>query len=99
MRRAAVFASAIIGEASYKTAANLGIDPDPSSGGTDSGVTYIFFKNATISPIENHSTAVRSWLARSSTTTDKPPCRSRRDPTRPATPPATPRSGARSDGW
>jgi hypothetical protein len=50
MRRAAVFASAIIGEASYKTAADLGIDPDPSSGGTDSGVTYIFFKNATISP-------------------------------------------------
>ena len=50
--------TAIIGEASYKTAADLGIDPDPSSGGTDSGVTYIFFKNATISPIENHGTAV-----------------------------------------
>jgi hypothetical protein len=50
--------TAIIGEASYKAASDLGIDPDPSNGGTDSGVTYIFFKNATISPIENHSTAV-----------------------------------------
>ncbi len=50
--------TAIIGEASYKTAADLGIDPDPSNGGTDSGVTYIFFKNSKISPIESHSNAV-----------------------------------------
>jgi hypothetical protein len=50
--------TAIIGEASYRTAADLGINPDPSNGGTDSGVTYIFFKNSTVSPIENHSQAV-----------------------------------------
>ena len=48
----------IIGEASYATAKALGINPDPSNGGTDSGVTYICFKNSTVSPIENHSAAV-----------------------------------------
>jgi hypothetical protein len=31
---------------------------DPSTGGTDSGVTYIVFKNSTISPIEDHDRAV-----------------------------------------
>jgi hypothetical protein len=50
--------TAIIGEASYHAADVLGIDPDPSTGGTDSGVTYIFFKNSTVSPIENHNQAV-----------------------------------------
>ena len=50
--------TAIIGEASYKTAADLGIDPDPSNGGTDSGVTYIFFKNSQATPIEDHDNAV-----------------------------------------
>ncbi|MGW4526001.1 glycoside hydrolase family 75 protein [Amycolatopsis sp. NPDC004378] len=48
----------IIGEASYATAKDLGINPDPSNGGTDSGVTYICFKNSTVSPIENHNNAV-----------------------------------------
>ncbi|WP_405621633.1 glycoside hydrolase family 75 protein [Streptomyces sp. NBC_00076] len=48
----------IIGEASYATAKALGIDPDPETGGTDSGVTYILFKNSQVSPIENHSAAV-----------------------------------------
>ncbi|MFG2577142.1 glycoside hydrolase family 75 protein [Streptomyces sp. NPDC048481] len=48
----------IIGEASYATAAALGIDPDPENGGTDSGVTYILFKNSRVSPIESHSAAV-----------------------------------------
>lgn len=47
----------IIGEASYATAKDLGINPDPSNGGTDSGVTYICFKNSTVSPIENHTAA------------------------------------------
>lgn len=47
----------IIGEASYATAEALGIDPDPSTGGTDSGVTYICFKNSTVSPIEDHDKA------------------------------------------
>ncbi|GAA5012439.1 glycoside hydrolase family 75 protein [Streptomyces siamensis] len=48
----------IIGEASYATAKALGIDPDPETGGTDSGVTYILFKNSQVSPIESHSAAV-----------------------------------------
>jgi hypothetical protein len=50
----------IIGEASYATANDLGINPDPSNGGTDSGVTYIVFKGsgAVVSPIENHGAAV-----------------------------------------
>jgi hypothetical protein len=48
----------IIGEASYRTAADLGINPDPKNGGTDSGVTYIVFKNSSISPIEDHNKAV-----------------------------------------
>ncbi|WP_370970344.1 glycoside hydrolase family 75 protein [Amycolatopsis sp. cg9] len=50
--------SQIIGEASYATAKDLGINPDPSNGGTDSGVTYICFKNSAVSPIENHANAV-----------------------------------------
>nr|WP_206440055.1 glycoside hydrolase family 75 protein [Streptomyces scabichelini] len=48
----------IIGEASYATARALGIDPDPATGGTDSGVTYILFTNSRVSPIESHSAAV-----------------------------------------
>jgi Fungal chitosanase of glycosyl hydrolase group 75/Carbohydrate binding module (family 35) len=49
----------IIGEASYATANGLGIDPDPSTGGVDSGVTYIVFQGSQrVSPIESHSTAV-----------------------------------------
>jgi hypothetical protein len=50
--------TAIIGEASYATANALGIDPDPETGGTDTGVTYILFKNSQVSPIESHSAAV-----------------------------------------
>lgn len=48
----------IIGEASYATAKALGIDPDPETGGAESGVTYILFKNSVVSPIENHAAAV-----------------------------------------
>ena len=48
----------IIGEASYATANALGIDPDPETGGAESGVTYILFKNSSVSPIENHDKAV-----------------------------------------
>jgi hypothetical protein len=47
-----------IGEASYATAKALGIDPDPSNGGTSDKVTYIVFKNSGVSPIENHGSAV-----------------------------------------
>ncbi|MFK8848232.1 glycoside hydrolase family 75 protein [Streptomyces sp. Ac-502] len=48
----------IIGEASYAAAKGLGIDPDPATGGAESGVTYILFKNSKASPIESHSDAV-----------------------------------------
>jgi hypothetical protein len=49
----------IIGEASYATASSLGIDPDPSTGGVDSGVTYIVFQGSQrVSPIQSHSAAV-----------------------------------------
>lgn len=48
----------IIGEASYATAEALGINPDPSNGGVESGVTYILFENSLVSPIESHSGAV-----------------------------------------
>lgn len=48
----------IIGEASYAAAQRLGINPDPRNGGTDSGVTYIFFKNSRVNPIENQNNAV-----------------------------------------
>jgi hypothetical protein len=59
--------SQIIGEASYATAKDLGINPDPSNGGTDSGVTYICFKNSTVSPIENHSAATSKGQSLAST--------------------------------
>lgn len=49
----------IIGEASYATAQSLGIDPDPNTGGTQSGVTYILFKDSQVDRIENHRAAVR----------------------------------------
>jgi hypothetical protein len=50
----------IIGEGSYALAVALGIDPDPSTGGTDSGVTFIVFtgSGSVVSPIENHNNAV-----------------------------------------
>ncbi|PCG86586.1 hypothetical protein CIB93_07610 [Streptomyces sp. WZ.A104] len=47
----------IIGEASYAMARTLGIDPDPVSGGAESGVTYIAFKDSRISPIESRAKA------------------------------------------
>jgi hypothetical protein len=47
-----------VGEASYATARSLGIDPDPKTGGVDSGVTYIVFTNAEANPIESHAAAV-----------------------------------------
>jgi Fungal chitosanase of glycosyl hydrolase group 75 len=50
----------IIGEASYAMAQSLGIDPNPATGGVDSGVTFIVLTgmNAVVSPIENHQAAV-----------------------------------------
>jgi hypothetical protein len=49
--------SAVIGEASYATARALGIDPDPRTGGTGSGVTYIVFTGSEVTPIESPDAA------------------------------------------
>lgn len=48
----------LIGEASYAAAKSLGIRPDPRSGGTGEGVTYIVFDGPKASPIESHRAAV-----------------------------------------
>jgi Fungal chitosanase of glycosyl hydrolase group 75 len=48
----------IIGEASYAAANGLGIDPDPSTGGTEGPVTYIVFPGSSVNPIEDHGEAV-----------------------------------------
>jgi predicted dehydrogenase len=45
-------------QGSYGTAKALGMNPDPQSGGVDSGVTYIVFENAFAKPIESHDSAV-----------------------------------------
>ncbi|MGW2814051.1 glycoside hydrolase family 75 protein [Streptomyces sp. NPDC001415] len=49
--------SNVIGEASYATAKALGMNPDPKTGGAQSGVTYILFKNSRSKPIESHGAA------------------------------------------
>ncbi|KUO05092.1 glycoside hydrolase family 75 protein [Streptomyces caeruleatus] len=49
----------IIGEASYATAKALGIPPDPRSGGTASGVTYIVFRDSRVTPVEDAAAATR----------------------------------------
>ncbi|MFI2779616.1 glycoside hydrolase family 75 protein [Streptomyces sp. ALB3] len=55
--------SGIIGEGSYALAQALGIDPDPRTGGTASGVTYILFKDSKVSPIESPAAAVSAGEA------------------------------------
>lgn len=57
---------AIIGEASYAMAKSLGIDPDPSTGGTDGPVLYIAFKGkaAVVRKNEDHAEAVAIGKAR-----------------------------------
>ncbi len=54
----------IIGEASYRMAELLGIDPDPSTGGTVEPVLYIGFTGdvGKIVPIEDHDRAVSVGL-------------------------------------
>lgn len=48
----------VLGEGSYALAELFGINPDPISGGTSSGVTYIVFTDgAVVSPIESTSAA------------------------------------------
>ena len=55
--------TAIIGEASYATAVDLGINPDPENGGSDGPVHYIYFKNSKVSPIEDHAKATSQGAA------------------------------------
>ncbi|MFC8640951.1 glycoside hydrolase family 75 protein [[Kitasatospora] papulosa] len=55
--------AAIIGEGSYALSRSLGIDPDPRTGGTASGVTYILFRNSQASPIESPAAAVAAGEA------------------------------------
>ncbi|WP_157247302.1 CBM35 domain-containing protein [Nonomuraea typhae] len=52
--------AAIIGEASYAAAANLGVNPDPRNGGTDGPVAYIVFTGAgtKVQTIDDHEQAV-----------------------------------------
>ncbi|MEP7126926.1 MAG: glycoside hydrolase family 75 protein [Byssovorax sp.] len=50
----------VIGEASYAMAQQLGLNPSPTSGGTDSGVTYVAFTGASavVSKNEDNAQAV-----------------------------------------
>jgi hypothetical protein len=50
----------VIGEASYAMAKELGINPSPTSGGVDSGVTYVAFtgSSAVVPKKEDHAAAV-----------------------------------------
>jgi hypothetical protein len=87
------------GEASYATAKSLGIDPDPRSGGVDSGVTYIIFSNAKANPIESHDSAVsvgqqaaQQFIANNGGTTTSPttsPTSTTSPTTSPSSPPVT----------
>lgn len=52
-----------IGEASYATAAALGIDPDPGNGGTRGDVTYVLFPHTRPNPVESHYQAVQRGRA------------------------------------
>ena len=58
--------TAIIGEASYRMAELLGINPDPSTGGADAGVAYIAFTgvDAEVMVTEDHDAAVRIGVSR-----------------------------------
>ncbi len=58
--------STIIGEASHRMAELLGIDPDPSMGGVDTGVAYIAFTgaDARVSALEDHAAAVAIGVAK-----------------------------------
>jgi hypothetical protein len=56
----------IIGEASYAMAEKLGIPSNPSTGGVDSGVTYIVFTGSTgvVTKLVDHDEATRIGEAR-----------------------------------
>lgn len=48
----------IIGEASYACANNLGIEPNPSTGGADGPVWFIVFPGSQVDALEDHAKAV-----------------------------------------
>jgi hypothetical protein len=50
--------TSILGEASYAMAKSLGINPNPSTGGVSTGVTYVIFPNSSVSKKEDHALAV-----------------------------------------
>jgi hypothetical protein len=83
----------IIGEASYATARDLGIDPDPDTGGTDGPVTFIVFTGTVPNPVENNATidsvgaAAASAFVGSGSTTSPPTTKPTTSPT--TTPPTT----------
>jgi len=54
----------IIGEASYAMNVLLGVDPNPITGGADSGATFVIFTGATsrIDAIEDHAAAVSAAM-------------------------------------
>jgi hypothetical protein len=58
--------ASIIGEASYAMAKRLGIDPNPSTGGSDGPVLYVAFKGsaAVVKKNEDHAEAVTIGKAR-----------------------------------
>ncbi len=69
-----------VGEASYAAAKALGINPNPKTGGTGSGVTYVVFPDVKISPIESTVSAVaegktrmEKWLELTVPTPEEPP--------------------------
>jgi hypothetical protein len=55
----------ILGEASYAMASALGIDPNPRTGGVDSGVTYLAFTGpgAKVTVMEDHAEATAVGVA------------------------------------
>ncbi|GAA5189469.1 hypothetical protein GCM10023322_42380 [Rugosimonospora acidiphila] len=53
----------IIGEASYATAEALGVETDPSVGGTAGPVTFIVFPDAVPDPVEENSVITRVGMA------------------------------------
>lgn len=55
---------AIVGEASYAMAKKLGINPNPSTGGVSSGVTYVVFKGAGPSKIEDRDATTKLGIER-----------------------------------
>lgn len=54
----------ILGEASYAMAQLLGVDPDPITGGADSGATFVIFTGASarIDHVEDHDAAVAAAM-------------------------------------